>query len=319
MKKAIVFSLLFVLSIISGCSKESFTPINHHQSFIASINISDPSVNFYDHSGEEIAKWSFDNSYTGGVLLQQDRLLLYGHQLTKVDIYELSSGEYLKSIDTGLGITNAYFDDVHKILFLANSQTNTVTSFDEHGNMLKECKLGDYPMSMTSYNGQLYVINYKDTKLSIVNIETMEIEEEWTIEKSSNGILIIPEKNEVWIGGHGEGSHANQSVSVLNLTNGKLLGQIDVSIMPVGFARNDEEIYVINHGANELYATNLNGDLLWKCEVGANPFAIASFYEQVVVAGFDDHKLYFLKDGKIIKTVETGRGPFQLLVREVKS
>ncbi len=129
--------------------------------------------------------------------------------------------------------------------------------------------------------------------------------------------LIIPEKNVVWVGGHGEGDKTNQTVDVLDLKSGKLLHQIEMSIMPVGFSRNDQEVYIINHGSNELYATNLDGETLWNIEIGANPFAVASFFENIVVAGFDDHKIYFLRNNKIIKTIDTGSGPFQLLVREV--
>jgi hypothetical protein len=171
---------------------------------------------------------------------------------------------------------------------------------------------------MVSENGYLYVINYKDTKLSIVTINTMQLQDEWTIEKSSSGIIVIPEKSEVWIGGHGEGSKPNRTIDVYKLGSGKRIKQIQVSIMPVGFARNHQEIYMINHGANELYATNLDGKTLWHKEVGANPFAVASFEGTIVVAGYDDHHIYFLEDREIIKTIETGSGPFQLLVREVK-
>jgi len=281
------------------------------------MNILEPSMTFYDQTGEEIAQWKFDKAYTGALLIPNDRVLFYGHQLTEADIYELSSGKHIKSIETGVGATNAYFDQEQKQFFITNSETNSVSSFDDTGTKLGECQLGDYPMSMTSYNGLLYIINYKDTSLSVVDIDTMHLQDEWTIEGSSNGILIVPETNSVWIGGHGEGNKPNQTVDVFDLNSGKLKDHIDVSIMPVGFSRNEDEVYIINHGANELYATSLEGETLWYKEIGANPFAVATFQDFVVVAGYDDHKLYFLKDDEIMKTIDTGSGPFQLLVREV--
>ena len=51
-------------------------------------------------------------------------------------------------------------------------------------------------------------------------------------------------------------------------------------------------------------------------EVSANPFAVAYFNDYIVVAGYDDQTLYFIQQGQVMKQVQTGKGPFQLLVRE---
>lgn len=312
------FMFLFLITVIAGCRDEKLPTINPHQSFIASVNILEPSVTFYDSAGEEIAFWNFNKAYTGATLIQQDRILLYGHQLDEADIYELSSGKKLKTIKTGIGTTNVYYDNKEKMIFITNSEHNSLTSFDNQGNKLQELKLRNYPMSMVAFNNKLYVVNYKDTILSVVNMDNLKLEAEWPIAKSSNGVLVIPEENAIWVGGHGEGSRPNQSIDVLDLRSGNLVNQIQVSIMPVGFSRHEDVIYIVNHGANELYAMDLKGNTLWKTEVGANPFAVAFIKDQIVVAGYDDHKLYFVKDGQIQKEISTNKGPFQLLVREVQ-
>ena len=77
-----------------------------------------------------------------------------------------------------------------------------------------------------------------------------------------------------------------------------------------------DEIAVISHGANTLSVTDLAGAINWQIEVAANPFAVAHFAERIVVAGYDDHTLYFIEDGEITEKVKTEKGPFQLLVRE---
>ncbi|MFP3917261.1 YncE family protein [Lysinibacillus telephonicus] len=311
------FIFLLLITVIAGCRDEKFSSINHHQSFVASVSILEPSVTFYNPLGEEIAVWNFNKAYTGAALIQQDRILLYGHQLDEADIYELSSGKELQTIKTGIGTTNVYYEEKEKKIFIANSERNSVTSYDDKGNKLNELELRNYPMSMASYNGKLYVVNYKDTLLSVVNMENLKLEAEWPIAKSSNGVLIIPEENTIWIGGHGEGSRPNQSIDVLDLQTGNLVDKIKVSMMPIGFSRNEDVVYIVNHGANELYAMDLKGNTLWKTEVGANPFSVAIIEDEVVVAGYDDHKLYFLKNGQITKEIYTNKGPFQLLVREV--
>lgn len=305
------------MMLLVGCSEEKFPSIDPHQSFVASMNILEPSMTFFDETGDRIADWQFHKGYTGALIIENDYVLLYGHQLTEVEIYELSSGKLISTIKTGVGTTNAYYDTTYNRVFMTNSERNSVTSYDTQGKKIEECILGDFPMSMTSYNGLLYVINYKDTKLSIVHIESMAIYDEWPINESSNGILVVPEKNTVWIGGHGEGNSTNRTVDVLDLKSGELQRQLEASIMPVGFSRKDKEIYIINHGSNELHAMNIDGQSLWSIEIGANPFAVATFLENIVVAGFDDHKIYFLQNNKLIQTIDTGNGPFQLLVREV--
>ncbi len=312
------FIFLLLITVIAGCRDEKFPSINHHQSFVASVNILEPSIIFYNSLGEEIAFWDLKKAYTGATLLQRDRILLYGHQLEEADIYELSSGKKLKSIKTGIGTTNVYYDEKMKKIFITNSERNSVTSFDYKGTKLQELKLRNYPMSMASYKDKLYVVNYKDTIMSVVNMDSLKLEAEWSIAKSSSGIVIIPEEKAIWVGGHGEGERPNQSIDVLNLQTGNLVKEIKVSIMPVGFWRKDDVVYIVNHGANELYAMDLKGNTLWKTEVGANPFAVAFIKNEIVVAGYDDHKLYFLKEGQIQKEISTNKGPFQLLVREVQ-
>ena len=73
---------------------------------------------------------------------------------------------------------------------------------------------------MAASGDYLYVINYKDTILSVVSIQNLQLVDEWEIAKSSHGILVLPEENRIWIGGHGEGSSSNQTIDLYNLTTG---------------------------------------------------------------------------------------------------
>lgn len=315
--KKVYLSILFVIALLAGCNKIEFSPIDHHQSFVASVNILQPSITFYDASENLIAKWELDKAYTGAELIGQDQMILYGHQLSEADIFQLSTGKQVGHIETGIGTTNAYYDKEEKLFFLTNSERNSVISYDSQYEQLKELKLRNYPMSMASHNGSLYVVNYKDTSLSVIDIATLTVQDEWTIDKSSNGLLILPELNRLWIGGHGEGSKPNQTVDVLDMETGKVINQLNASIMPIGFSRDDDTIYVTNHGSNELCAFTTQGELLWKTEVGANPFVVTTFQDDLVVAGYDDHTIYYLNGQSIQKSIETEKGPFQLLVREV--
>lgn len=319
LKYAQIFIFCIGIILLSSCQNEEFPSINQHHSFVASVNILQPSITFYDKSGQLIDKWTFEKAYSGAELIDHDKLILYGHQLEEAAIYELSTGRKIKTIETGIGTTNGYYDREEKKLFLTNSKTNVLTSYNNDGDKLSEVRLRNYPLSMDSDDGKLYVINYKDTILSVVDMRTLQIIDEWSIEKSATGILLIPEEKSIWVGGHGEGSKPNQTIKVLDLHTGQLKNEIPVSLMPVNFSQSEQEVYVVNHGANELFVLEKSGEVLSRLEIAANPFAVSYFNESIIVAGFDDHTIYFVRNGKIEKTIQTDRGPFQLLVRERKT
>lgn len=316
MTKRLISLILFCTIILAGCSEDRFTAVDPHQSFIASMNILQPALTFYDKNTKELATWTFEQAYTGATLIGYDSILLYGHQLSEADLYELSSGKKITTIETGIGVTNAYYNGETEQLFITNSRTNELTSYTAKGKEQQTLKLRNYPMSMTSDGDNLYVINYKDTILSVVSMKELQLVDEWTISKSSHGIVVLPEQQTVWIGGHGEGSSPNQTVDVHKLTTGEKLQGIDMPLMPIGFAQSATEIAVVSHGGNELYVADKNGHVKWQTEVSANPFAVAYFNDYIVVAGYDDQTLYFIQQGQVMKQVQTGKGPFQLLVRE---
>ncbi|ATP41766.1 hypothetical protein CSE16_17955 [Solibacillus sp. R5-41] len=310
----ILFSL-FVF-ILTGCSDDRFERIDPHQSFVASVNIIEPSITFFDQSANEIALWPLEKAYTGAILVGKDAILLYGHQLKDADLYELSTGKLLKEISTGLGVTNAYFDAQTEKIFITNSKTNELTSYTMKGELQHTVKLHNYPMSMLVSDGKLYVINYKDTILSVISTETMAILDEWVIPKSSHGLVIPTGRDELWVGGHGEGNSPNKTVDIYAQSTGEKIKEILMPLMPVGFSQRDDEIAVVSHGENILYVVNTDGIIEWQLEIGANPFAVAHFKDSLVVAGYDDHSIYFINNRRIQKKVHTEKGPFHLLVRE---
>ncbi|MFJ7738186.1 YncE family protein [Lysinibacillus sp. NPDC097287] len=311
----LIFSL-FQMVWLAGCAEKSFTPIEREKSFVASLNIQEPSLDFIDEKGEVMATWLFEKAYSGAVLIGDDHVLLYGNQIDTIDLYDLTTGQKLYTKKVDIGTTNVYYSEATHQFFITNNKTNTITSFDEEGNELASQQLGNYPMSMAATKDKLYVINFKDTKLSVLNMDDLAVEQEWPINKSSHGIAIIEETNELWVGGHGEGSKPNSSVKRYDLSSGEPLGDIEMPLMPVGLMKADDEILVVSHGHNELYVADFSGAVKWHLKVGANPFVVNKLNDQIIVAGYDDHTLYFIKDGEVQKTVDVGKGSFQLLVRE---
>lgn len=315
-KKIWLLAIAALLLVISGCNNEHFVGVDSNQSFIASLNIQEPSLQFFEADGKEIANWPLKRAYTGAVLVGRDMMLLYGHQLETADLYKISSGEKLLEIESGIGTTNGIYSVVKEQIFLTNSKTNTVASYDTNGNKLNEQKLGNYPMSMITDDTKLYVVNYKDTKLSVLSIDDLSVMDEWEIENSSHGMAILPKQQKLWLGGHGEGNRPNQTVDIYDLATGKRMEEINMPLMPVGFYQTDDEILVVSHGENILYVADDDGTIKWQKEIAANPFAVAAFKDKIIVAGYDDQKLYFIDKQQVVKDISVGKGPFQLFVRE---
>lgn len=307
--------VLCVALLLAGCTQTKLTPVNPHEKFVATVNIAEPSVQFYSNSCEVISTWSFDEAYTGGILVGFDQLLLYGNQMTEAHLFEISSGRKLKTVEVAVGTTNAYFEANSERFFMTNSKTNELTMYSKSGEELGKLRLKNYPMSMTAADGLLYVVNFKDTVLSVVDIEQFQVVNEWTIPYDSHGLLV--KQDELWVGGHGAGSTPNTNVLVFDRTTGHVKEELQLPMMPVAFAESasGDEVAVISHGNSSLYVLDEMKDIKVTTQIGANPFAVAYVDDQIVVAGYDDDTLYFVQGGQVVRECATLDGPFQLLVR----
>ncbi len=312
MKKIILcFAIIFGLA---ACSHPTYPKIEKGTPFLASVNIQEPSIQFFDKRKEVMATWSLKEAYTGAVLVGDDRIFLYGHGLDHGDLVQLSTGEHVGKIKTATGISNALYDEQTKSLFLANSTQNTVISYDINGRKKAEVATGNYPMAMLVYNAHLFVVNFKDTQLMVFGTDSLRKEATWTIPKSSTGIEVIDDT--LWLGGHGDGSTPNDTVLQLNPSTGKIVGNIQLPMMPIAFLAKGDDVYVLSHGESMLYTLSKKGHIRAKQEIAANPFTFTQFQNDIVVAGYDDQQLYWTDGQKIIQKKKVDQGPFQLLVRE---
>lgn len=316
MKKIRLLYLVVLLVGLAACGEKKYEAIPKEQSFVASVNILQPSIDFLDASGKQLASWQLEEAYTGATLVSDDTILLYGNQLQHADLYQLSTGKLEKKIELKKGTTNAYYNKKMKQFYIANGEYHTVTSFTESGKKVAEVKTGLYPMAMTSNANYVYVINFKDTFMSVLHAENLKLAKKIPIPKSSHGIDFIGD--ELWIGGHGAGEKPNSKVQRINSKTGELLGEIELPIMPIAFAKLDEDEFVLSHGESKLYELGANKKIIWQQEIGSNPFALTRFQQSIIVAGYDDRTLYWVKNHQVVKKVKVGKGPFQLLVREVK-
>lgn len=316
MKKIIMICLLIVSSTLAACGKEKYEAVPKDENFIASVNILQPSIDFLTEKGQITTTWELEENFTGATIIGDDAVLLYGNQLEHASIYRLSTGKQLTEFKVKKGITNAYYNKNMKQFYMTNGEFNTLSSYDEQGEKKDEVQLGLYPMAMIANEDNVFVINFKDTYLSVLNKNSLKEERQIKIPKSSHGMDFI--RDELWIGGHGAGEKPNSKVQRIDPKAGTIIGDITLPIMPIAFAKLENSEYVLSHGESILYELDEKQKIVWHKEIGSNPFAIKVFASTVVVAGYDDNTLYFVKDHAIIQQTKVGKGPFQLLVREAE-
>lgn len=316
MKLGRLFIFILFTVFLMGCQNEHYEAIPEHEDFIASVNILEPSIDFINTSGDIFATWTFDEPYTGAILIGKSQLLLYGNQLEHASLISLKTGKLQQEIAVKKGITYAYYNDNENLFYLANGEYNTVTSYNEKGQQQQEKIVGIYPMAMTANDGQLYIVNFKDKYLSVLNAKSLEEMKRIDIPKFSHGLDFM--KDELWIGGHGAGEKPNIEVQRIDVQSGKNIGQLQLPSMPIAFTKLNNQEFVLSHGENTLYQIDANYQVVWQKKIGSNPFAVNAFQSAVIVAGYDDQTLYWLKDHQIKHEIKVGKGPFQLLVREGK-
>ena len=116
------------------------------------------------------------------------------------------------------------------------------------------------------------------------------------------------------------GTEAEPDIHIYNLKDGSLINTIHAPLMPVNFIEKNGGIFVISHGSNTLYKISRKREEIKSVQVGANPFELSFFHDELIVAGYDSNDIYFIDPNslQIKHQVNVGKGPFQLIVRESK-
>lgn len=311
--------LIFVCLLLTSCSSKTYTKIEKKQPFIATVNIKDTSLTFVNKDYEKLTRWDLDIPFIGGVLLKdRDSLLLYGKDMDSVEVFSLAKGQQMDSWKVDKGIVNMKLLKDGKSIAAVNQSLNTVSFYNEKGQLEDQVKVGNGPLTLLEGNEQLYVINFQDTKLSVINLKNRQVDKEISINNSSTGALLREKKQEIWIGGHGKGAKMEENVHIYSTKTGRLKRLLNAPMMPVNFQENSKGIFTLSHGSNILYKMDQDYHIVKSNEVGVNPFEMTTFNGDLIIAGYDSNEIYVMdsNDLKIKKTIKVGKGPFQMISRE---
>ncbi|MFB6466148.1 YncE family protein [Cytobacillus sp. Hz8] len=321
MKLLIKLLLCLPIFLLASCQYESYPKISKNQSIVATVNIKDMSVTFVDMKAmKKLATWDLKKPYSGGLMLPDgDTLLLYGKQVDSIDLYSLAQGKKINSWDIGKGIVNgALINHNHEIVF-SDQFNHIVRFFTLKGKEIIDVKTEQNPLTLleNKKKGQLNVISYSSEKMSTIDIKTKKTINTIKIHSQAAGAMIDEKRDEIWIGGHGEGLEPEKYIHVYD-EKGKLVRKIHAPIMPVNFLKDENYIFVLSHGSSTLHKLSVTGKPIKSVVIGANPFEMVSFHDEIIVAGYDSNDIHIVdpRTLQIKKTIKVDKGPFQLIVRE---
>ncbi|UOY92608.1 YncE family protein [Ectobacillus sp. JY-23] len=298
---------MLLICLLGGCSGNHFAPVTQSNLLITS-NIKEGSISFIDPKAHKLlTTWKTNKAMMGTLLLPDgDTLLLYGKQLEKVYTYSLAKGREIGEWATGEGIANAVLMG-NEVVF-ANQHNDTVDVYSLTGKKTAEIAVGHQPLTMLA-DKRLYVLNFQDTKMSVVDIEKRTVTDTLSIPFSSVGGEVV--EDEVWIGGHGNGQEVNESIHIYDTKGMKR--SIAAPMMPVGFAMDEDYVYVLSHGSATLRKINRNTyQEEGSVQVGSNPFAVKLTNGRIYVASYDSDEICIVDPERmqLTDTIEVGKGPF---------
>jgi len=312
--------LLFTVLLITGCSREIYKGIPKNKDVVIVTNQKDGSLSFIDAvKKNKIASWPIQKAIMGtAVLPDRDTIAVYGQDLEAVYLYSLSKGTKVGEWKTGKGITNITISASGQDIILADGQSNAVRLYSKSGKEIAAIAVGKRPMTMVERENQLYVLNFNDTILSVVDLQEKRVRDTISVPRSSLGAVIYG--NELWIGGHGSGAEINEDVYIYE--NRSMKQEVSAPQMPVGFAADNEFIYVLSHGSGMLRKINGNTyKAIAAMEIGANPFAVWLSGKALFVASYDSDEIYVVHADtmKIETSIKVGKGPFHITERKGES
>ncbi len=311
-----------IILMLAGCQGETFTKVPKDGSVLISADILDHRLTFTNtENGENTAVWELEEPFTGALLLpDHNTLIIYGPKMEEVLVYNMQKGTPSGKWDTGKGIVNAKLSRDGAHVLFADQNHDTLRFYSLAGHEEGEIKTGKSPLTILPHKEEniVYVVNFHEPTVSVVDTNLMKVTREIEVEPASTGGVLIEELDELWLGGHGEGTELQQSVAVYNAGSGEKTAEVKAPVMPVDLTRHNGHLYVLSHGSNELRKIDPDSKkIIDTTVIGANPFEIISAEERLYLASYDSGEVFSVDPDtlEIIDQYKVGRGPFQLIYR----
>jgi DNA-binding beta-propeller fold protein YncE len=314
----------FLFLLLAGCQTNSLAKIPEGVTVLAVANTRENTISFFRaDSGISVASWNPDFSFSRMLLFSdQNKVLLYGKNQASAHVIDMRSGTLAASWNVGEGIVNAVASSNGQDVYLADKVRGTVRVWTIEGQQTAEIKVGPSPFTLIpdETKHRLYVMDLEDSLMRELDMTKGKIVRTFPVGKSPMGGLLLPDREEIWVGGHGGGDVPEENISVFSLRDGKKLRTIQAPFMPVEFVRYGRDtVFVISHGSNMLRRVDVHsGKVTGELALGANPFGMVSNGQHLYISSYESNQIYVVdpKAMRIESTLHAGKGPIQMFVRK---
>jgi len=315
-----LLAIIIIFLVLTGCGTEQYKKIESQKAQIIVVNLLESSLSFFDQeTKEELARWTMPYTFTGALLLPDNKtLLLYGKQLKRIYLYDITTGTEIDRWKTGKGIVNVQISNDDSKLFLANQENDKIQVRTVTGEKLAEVSVGADPLTIleSEKRNQLFAINFDAPEITVIDSGSYEKTKVIHAKPASVGAVLIEPYDELWTGGHGVGLKAENAVTVYSLDTGEIKQEIKAPIMPVDLGKWGDYVFVVSHGSNQLRKIDIHTkEVISTKEIGANPFKISIINNLIYIASYDSNEIIEVDPNtmEIVDTIKAGKGPFQIL------
>ncbi|WP_100372487.1 YncE family protein [Bacillus sp. FJAT-45037] len=307
---------LIILSLLTACQTSSLLSIDETEPLIIVANSFNSSISFiHSETHDVLETWELESSVTGTLLLDPDHLLTYSSTHPTLSVYQLSTGDTVNTWTLTSGVDDAVL--YKDLLIVTQRSSNQMIALTYSGELIWEMTVGDSPQHLYLHEDLLYVLNYEDTTISVIEpgngsvVATLP-----SIDRASDFIIV---DDQGWLGGHGRGRDILNDIHLIDLHEAKLIDQIFAPTMPIAFLQHKDSILVLSHGSNELrLIDSTTKEILQTTNTVANPFSMVATEHALFIAGYDSNSVEVLDIESLqsINTISVGEGPIHLTVRE---
>ncbi|ERN54864.1 hypothetical protein M3689_04240 [Alkalihalophilus marmarensis] len=305
------------LLILISCSPFSHEGLPSAEPVVIVTNSFDESLSFIHGTKHDlITTWNLHHPASGTLLLDHDILLTYSSIHSTLYVYDLTSGKEVQSISVSSAVDDLKL--LNNKLYLTQSEENEVVVLSLDGEVIDRIEVGSSPQYLYRHENSLYVLNYEDTSISVIDLSTNEVTTTLpSIDRATDMIMV--NESIVWIGGHGRGAEITNHIEMVDIVRQEKAGQLFAPTMPVAFLSHDNSILVLSHGSNQLREINSETNEVESIiDTVANPFTMAALDDFLFIAGYDSNSVEIVDLNTLTsqKRIKVGEGPLDLTIRE---
>lgn len=175
------------------------------------------------------------------------KVFLYTYEDPDIRILDEASGAVTK-VTVGPHIWGMVFDEASSTLYLAHTATDEIVSLNENTHDVGTIPVGKIPcaLAVDPENHRLYVVNYGDDTVSIVNLQTHRVTGNLPVDRHPQGLVVDSESRRVFVANlHGD------SVTVIDEAKSAVISTLKAGSHPYALAVDSHSgrLYAANYGS----------------------------------------------------------------------